>query len=713
MGKKSRKKQAEQTQAPTPKTQKETSGKDSWSKYKIQALAIFLVATLLYINTLQNEYAVDDTIVIVKNTLTTQGFAGIDEIMTTDAFYGFFGENYKFVAGGRYRPLSIVTFAIEYEFFGEAPMLSHFVNVVLYALTCLIVFMVLAELFKQKNLKAFALTVPFVTALIYAAHPIHTEVVANIKGRDEIMGMLGAILSLYCFVKYVKQEDLTWLIGGIIAWVFALFSKENAITFLAVFPLTFYFFTTAKLKHYALTLGPTLLLAVIFVALRQTFTDVGITQDSSEILNNPFIGATLMERYATVSYTFWEYFRLLFFPHPLTYDYYYNQVPIVDWSNPIAILSLVLNIAIIGYAIYGFKKKDPIAYGILFYYITISIVSNILFTVGIAMNERFVFMPSLGFALVAAILLMKLTKRFGDKPGNWANQKILLGILAVVMIGYTVKTVTRNTDWKNDFTLFAADVKNSPNSAKVHNAYGGELVAAADRAKSEAQKQEYLKEAVKVLDRALKIYPNYLNAWLLMGNAKYKLNDNVKEAEYYYGKTLALKPSYFEGNFNLGAVYLEHDEPKKAIPYLKTAYASKPQKIEALYNLADAYYKSNMPDSAIATYKTIAELQPNNSIPVYSIGKTYGRVKNDLDNAIIWFNKALEMDPQNTLYYEDLSVAQGMKGDFQSAIRTIERGLQIDATYAAYYRNLSATYYQLGDTAKAQTYQLKYQELTK
>ena len=85
---------------------------------RLQALIVFGFAFLLYANTMWNKYAVDDTIVIVKNSLTKQGFAGIPEIMTTDAFYGFFGEGYKLVEGGRYRPLSIVTFAIEQELFG-------------------------------------------------------------------------------------------------------------------------------------------------------------------------------------------------------------------------------------------------------------------------------------------------------------------------------------------------------------------------------------------------------------------------------------------------------------------------------------------------------------------------------------------------------------------------------------------------------------------
>lgn len=724
MGKKSRKeRQAAQQQEATPQPKANLGGNNTKKVQLWQGIIIFLVACLLYANTIPNEFAVDDTIVITGNTLTKQGFEGIPGIMTTDAFYGFFGENYKFVAGGRYRPLSLVTFAIEYELFqnpGKQDMIGlahimHFNNVWLYGLTCLLVFMVLVNILKTPKLQKLALTVPFVAALIFAAHPIHTEVVANIKGRDEIMGMLGAVLTLYLMIKFAQKDNTLYFLGGLLAWVFALFSKENAITFLAVVPLTYWFFTKATLKHYLMATLSMLVLAGGYVYLRSIYTPVDIDAYSQEVLNNPFVAATLAERYATVSYTFLEYFKLLIFPHPLTYDYYYNQVPIVGWGNPQAILSLLITLALVAYGLYGMVKKKPIAYGILYYYITLSIVSNILFTVGIAMNERFVFMPSLGFALVAAILLVKLTNFIKEK--NWqyktiANPQLLTIILAVIMVGYSVKTITRNDDWKNDFTLFSIDSKNSPNSAKGHNAYGGELVTTAERTKDPVKQRELLLEAVTELERALEIYPNYLNAWLLLGNAKYKLNDDPKEAEKYYLKTLSLKPEYFEGNFNLGAVYLEHDQPAKAVPYLKQAIATKPEKIEAYYNLADAYFKSNQAEEAIATYKQIMQLRPNSSHPVYKIGTVYGRLLQNLDEAIVWFNKAIAIDPKEVIYYEDLSVAYGFKGDFPKAIEAAEKGLQVDPNYAALYRNIAIGYEQLGDAEKAAQYKAKYEQMT-
>jgi hypothetical protein len=133
-----------------------------------------------------------------------------------------------------------------------------------------------------------------------------------------------------------------------------------------------------------------LVIAGTYVVLRQKFTGVEISADTTEILNNPFVNATYGEQLATVAFTFWEYWRLQIFPHPLTHDYYFNQVPIVSWNDVKAIFPFFLNAAIVGWALLKLKSKNVFSYAILYYFVTISIVSNVLFTVGIAMNERFV-----------------------------------------------------------------------------------------------------------------------------------------------------------------------------------------------------------------------------------------------------------------------------------------------------------------------------------
>ena len=156
--------------------------KNSYQKY-LPHLLIFVFAFLLYGNTLTHDYTLDDLIVIKDNSFTKKGFSGIKEIFSYDSFTGFFGTEKKLVAGGRYRPLSIATFAVEYAVMGGLnPFLSHLINVLLYALTGSIILILLNRLFKSPTGKPWYLSLAFIATVLFMAHPIHTEVVANIKG---------------------------------------------------------------------------------------------------------------------------------------------------------------------------------------------------------------------------------------------------------------------------------------------------------------------------------------------------------------------------------------------------------------------------------------------------------------------------------------------------------------------------------------------------
>ncbi len=685
MGKKSSQKRQVETQPTTPSNLPLSNSASSSKWLKWQSLAIFLTVFVLYANTLGNSYALDDMIVLTKNTFTKQGIAGIDDIMTTDAFEGFFGQNFAFVVGGRYRPLSIATFAVEYELFGlDHPWIYHLNNIILYGLTCVLILLTLQKLFKAKfDGDSPWLTIPFIATLIFAAHPIHTEAVANIKGRDEIMGMLGSIATLYLCIRYFETSKILYLLLALPVFVLAILSKENAITFLAVIPLAYYFFYAKKDFAKGTIVAGTLAAAVgLYFVIRTTYLSApSISGKTYEILNDPFAFSSLADRLATVAFTFGKYLQLLIFPHPLTHDYYPWQVPIYTWGDWQALLPTVFFLGVGAYTVYGTIKRDPIAFGVLYFFITISIVSNVLFSVGIAMNERFVFMPSLGFAIIAAILLVKITNYLKTK--NWTygkvlNAKALMIVLGVLMVGYSVKTISRNPVWKNDFTLFGNDVKLSPNSAKVANAWGGELYTASDTAGTPARAKEYLDKAEASLRHALDIYPQYSNAWLLLGNVAYKKNNDYKTAKEYYLKAKEFNPNSFDAHFNLAIAYRDLNMFKDALLYLDMALDLKPEKAETVrQNRGEVYYRW---------------------------GKYAGQTQNNLTLAVEKIQEAIKINPQAVYYYEDLGVAYGLMGDYQKAINTCEAGLKIDPKYKPFYQNLVNSYVALGQEAKAQEY---------
>ncbi|MFI5196944.1 MAG: hypothetical protein ACHQD8_07620, partial [Chitinophagales bacterium] len=168
-----------------PQVKKEQEPKQ-WFSVTNLCIALCVVCFGLYFNTLWNGYILDDVMVLKDNTMVTQGVKAIPELLSTPHMRG-----YLIIPNDLYRPLSLVMFAIEYQFFGLNPMVGHFFNIVVFAGCVIMLF-----LFLNKFFGGGKMAIAFIAALIFAVHPIHTEVVANIKSRDELLCYFFAFLSL-------------------------------------------------------------------------------------------------------------------------------------------------------------------------------------------------------------------------------------------------------------------------------------------------------------------------------------------------------------------------------------------------------------------------------------------------------------------------------------------------------------------------------------
>jgi len=135
-------------------------------------------------------------------------------------------------------------------------------------------------------------------------------------------------------------------------------------------------------------------------------------------------------------WTLGKYISLLFFPHPLTHDYYPRHIEIMTFANIGVILSILTYLALVIIAILGIRKKKILSFAILYFLITMSIISNVVFPIGTNMSERFMFMPSLGFALAVSFL--------GWKYLFVKNQMIYKVLFGLVILGFSIKTITRN-----------------------------------------------------------------------------------------------------------------------------------------------------------------------------------------------------------------------------------------------------------------------------
>lgn len=480
-----------------------------------------LLSLLCYFQCLRFGYVLDDKIVITDNAYTQKGFGGLWEILTTESFEGYFKEQRDLVQGGRYRPLSIMTFAIEDAIVDDSPMLSHLINIILYGLCGFLIFRLLS--FVYKPTKSIWLGVPFLVALLYILHPIHTEAVANIKGRDEIMAMLFGLSALYYAIRYQLGQRGLHLVLMSVMFYLGLLSKENVLTFLGVIPLFLYAFGDRSWAKLLRVFG--ILLALTVVYLIQRYLIIGYLINMTpitDVMNNPFAEMSVAQKYGTIFYTLGKYFVLTLFPHPLTHDYYPYQIPIMDWAKPMVWLSLVGYSAATVWALINIKRRPHISYAWLFYVLTLFIVSNLVLGVGTFMNERFVFISSLG---IVWILVHSIVKYLSQ--AKW----LPIVVLGAIGIGYIAKTVTRVPVWENAMTLNRAAVKVSTNSARANSFMATALFNEYKVTTDSDKKLELLQEADIYVNKSLAIMPSYGSANLMAVGIAAELHKRDKDVD--------------------------------------------------------------------------------------------------------------------------------------------------------------------------------------
>ena len=295
MAKKSRKKSAGD---PLPISKPASTAAQKWYESpRNQAIGLFLFAFLLYANTLGHDFTVDDAIVITNNSLVQKGAGGIGEIFAYDTFYGFFEDESKanLVAGGRYRPLTLAMFAIEQQL-SPGPFISHLFNVVWYGALLAVLLYFVRGLLRGRG---YAWWLPLLIVGLFAAHPIHTEAVANIKGRDEIVALFFAALSAWLVWKAARDRKWSGAAAGAVCMGLGCLAKETAFTYLAVLPATVLLFPRMMeggerpggkpewvgLKY---TL-PAIAAAALYLMARATILPAASGQPILELMNNPFV----------------------------------------------------------------------------------------------------------------------------------------------------------------------------------------------------------------------------------------------------------------------------------------------------------------------------------------------------------------------------------------------------------------------------------------
>ncbi|MBI3883818.1 MAG: hypothetical protein HY305_06315, partial [Sphingobacteriales bacterium] len=546
----------------TPEVQQKEMGQRWYSLkgFQMQALALIIIGLVCFANSFYNEYALDDDIIILKNEYVQQGFKGIPKIMSSDALESFYKQFFaeQELSGGRYRPLSIVTFAIEQQLFGskaaikpanDVAFVRHVGNVIFYILSIVVLLYFLRNfIFKHQ------VFIAFFTSLLFLIHPIHTEVVANVKSRDEILSFLFIIATFIAAFRYYETKKYQYLAGGLVFYFFALLSKEYAITVLVLMPMLFYIVKKETIAKSIASALPFFFIALLYILIRLSIVGVGSTGENQEVLNNPFLYATDIEKLATKIGILDNYLKLLFYPNPLSSDYSFSTIPYSNFESGWVWLSLIIHLSLIVAAIILFIRRNIMSFAITFYLLHLLLVSNLFFDLGATMGERLIYHSSFGFFILIAIAIDWLLKKI-QQPGL---QKALGTIVCCLLVFWcAAKDIKRNAEWKNSTTLFLTDVKTVPNSVLANGNAGKALIDQSMLPANKDKRVKLLDSAIQYVSKAVITHDKYVNGYLNLGFAYCQLKEFDK-AKVYWDKAKELYPQnpYLPGYYGeLGAGY--------------------------------------------------------------------------------------------------------------------------------------------------------------
>jgi len=643
-------------------------------------LIIFLIAFIQFSNTLGHDFAWDDKIVIQENDRVQKGITGIPDLFK------------KYNTGLRkdqygYRPVTLTTFAIDYSFSNGQPGWFHFMNIVYFGLLCIVLFHVMKRIFYQ-----YSILLPFLITVIFIVHPIHTEVVANIKSRDEILALLFCLLSLLQLSKFIETKGWKHLALTVVFFVIGFLSKENAVVFLPIYLLSLVHLNPSNWKR-VLKIGGVLIPAGLIVVylisayslnseLGKSETEgLGVYQENFILGNAFFYVDQFINKVGNAAYLVLLYLKDFLAPFNLAYYHGYGDLQPVGIASWQAVVGLILSIGSIGFALLRFKKNPLLSYGILFFFFSLSIYLHIIRTLSDTRADRFLFFASVGLVIVLVAIVSKLLKvDLTPQPSENITFSALLKKLnspqklafAGIVLLFSVITFSRNTIWENDFTLVENDMERLESSARPHYFYATNLLQdiqqnGADREKEKSMIHHYM--------RSIELSDSIYYARIELGT--YLLNQgNLGKGIDVFEEAVELFPKTSDPRYYLGQAYVQAQQYEKAIPQLKKSIAYAPKSPDSYYLLAISFGKTGQYKTGIELAEKGIELFPEAKRSMYeALGHVYFD-KNDMKQSTANTLKMIEFGGDPYTVYATIIGRYQEKGDNESAARYYNAALQ-------------------------------------
>jgi tetratricopeptide (TPR) repeat protein len=668
-----------------------------FKKYQIAlAFSLLLFASIsVYLNILSNPFIWSEDAVVVENP-TFKDLSYLPKFFTK--YYWL--KEHPFSGTQLFRPLRAVTFTLEYALWGLNPVPYHLFNILLHALTTLLVFF----LFKKIS-RSFKLG--FLTALFFAVHPVHTETITWIMSRDDIMCTLFPLVSWWFFIRRIENPSKKWpyLIIETFFFILGLLSREMA----AVFPLLLclyvvFFYPKRKWKEYLLATLPYWLIDFAYAFFHFYFWWPSLRQDrlASDLIP-PFSNHLLL-----VAKTIGFYLKLLVLPIKLCADHYFPvYVTLAETDTKIWVFLFLLAVWLAFRCIksqrrcpepFGFVQGREISFAILFTTLAFLPVANIIIVTGRPVAEQRLYLPSIGFCFLIALLFQTIT--IPDRFRFVIRDQVLRTLLIILLVGfYSYLTVQRNYEWRSPLALWESAVWVSPrterarrNLASAYLDIGEEEKAMmefetivnleeTERAKraglglkvkrgepigaltapimpvEDAEKICEMKEELEEEAR-IRMVSEDARVHILLGDSYRKKKGDLKRAAYEYNMAIVYDPSSFEAYNGLGITYDMAGFFEAAIFVLDKGTKISSGFYPLHYNLGLAYEHAEKYKEAIKAYQKVIELEPYYDQPYLRLTIIYAKHEVNLDRAREYWEEYLNVsfhpDPEYVEEFKDL-----------------------------------------------------------
>src|SRR6266508_1751983 len=554
--------------------------------------AALLVAAciLTYANGLGGGFTYDDK-AIVRDNPRIRSPGNVSQIFATSYFGGPRG------AGTVYRPVLLLSYAVQWWIHGRQAVAFHAVNVLLHAGATLL----LAALLLRIGIPP---ATAFAGALLFAVAPIHVEAVTSLVGRGEVLAAVFTLLYLHLALRHFRlssfapraSEDTSpaasppspfglrrtrrfpALLAAVVGCALAVLTKESGSSAPALALLLFVFVEEGKLRErlrrafvrgLPLLCGSGAALAGVFL-LRRWVLGGFLKSPGTGIfeVENALFPIDPLSRAVNACVILFRYLGRTVFPLHLSADESAWSIEVVSGKSPLAIGAVLLLAGITAAALRRLSSRSPLALGFLFFCLAFLPASNLIFPIGTIFAERLAYLPSAGLCLAAGALIAGSARSL---PALTPRRSRLLAA-AVVLLG--ARTIVRNSVWWSDEGLFLNLVRTAPESAKAH--YDIAYIWAEERQYSRAREQ---------YEQATEIYEDYWDAWAGKGRVEKEMG-LLSDAEDSYASAIEANPRYENGYFGLGLVREARGDPAGAEEIYRQGLAQKTESLPLAYRLA-------------------------------------------------------------------------------------------------------------------------------